>query len=60
MKVTLTEDEARTVVGVFSVLESMEYGKLNTFLGSITIQDMVELCGKLRNELGLNVEQEEY
>lgn len=43
----LTENEVRTVLSVFGELRKMKYGNLNTFLGSITINEMNELYSKL-------------
>ncbi len=45
---TITEKEARTVLAVFGELQKMPYDKLNTFLGSVTIDEMSELQQKLR------------
>ena len=46
-KKTLNENESRTIVAVFGELVSRPYSELNTFLGSITIQEMVKLNSKL-------------
>ena len=43
----LTENEVRTVLAVFGELRKMPYDKLNTFLGSITIEEMNQLNEKL-------------
>lgn len=43
----LTENEVRTVLAVFDELRKMPYDKLNTFLGSITIEEMNQLNEKL-------------
>ena len=47
---TLTANEKRTVIAVFDELTKMPYGQLNTFLGSITINEMHELYRKMRYE----------
>ena len=44
----LTENELRTCLAVFSELRKMPYGKLNTFLGSLTIEEMEALERKMR------------
>lgn len=46
----LTKNEKRTVVAVFGELLQMGTSKLNTFLGSITIQEMQTLYMKLSYE----------
>ena len=43
MRKSLNEKQIRTVYAVFSELKRMPYDKLNTILGSLTIQDMVEV-----------------
>ena len=53
----LTESEVRTMVAVFDKLMRMPYDKLNTFLGSITIEEMRALWAKGRRELGLDREE---
>lgn len=45
----LTENEVRTVLAVFGELQKMSYDKLNTFLGSITIDEMNKLNNKLND-----------
>ena len=47
---TLTANEKRTVLAVFDELGKKSYSELNTFLGSVTIREMQELCQKLRYE----------
>jgi len=44
----LTKAEKRTVLAVFQELEKRK--DLNTFLGSVTIREMQELCRKLEHE----------
>ena len=44
----LTENELRTCLAVFGELRKMPYGKLNTFLGSLTIEEMEALERKMR------------
>ena len=44
----LTKAEKRTVLAVFQDLEKRK--DLNTFLGSVTIREMQELCRKLEHE----------
>ena len=44
----LTENELSTCLAVFSELRKMPYGKLNTFLGSLTIEEMEALERKMR------------
>ena len=46
---SLNENQVRTILAVFSELEKMPYDKLNTFLGSITIEEMLELHTTLNN-----------
>ena len=46
----LTNVEKRTVLVVFDELAKMPYSKLNTFLGSITIKEMLRLRTKLEFE----------
>ncbi len=55
-KISLTESEARTVVGVFSELEKMPYSKLNCIIGSMQIADMKDLYRTLRKLLGMEDE----
>lgn len=43
----LTERELQTVLAVFSGCLSLDYKKLNAFVGSLTIKDMQKLYGKL-------------
>lgn len=45
----LTENEVRTVLAVFGELQKMSYDKLNTFLGSMTIDEMNQLNNKLND-----------
>lgn len=45
---SISEKEVRTVLAVFEELEKMPYDKLNTFLGSLTIQEMQALNSKLK------------
>ena len=45
----LTENEVRTVLAVFSELRKISYDKLNTFLGSMTIDEMNQLNNKLND-----------
>lgn len=47
---TLTKEEKRTVLAVFDELAKMKYSDLNTFLGSITIKEMMALRQKLEYE----------
>lgn len=55
----LTESEVRTMVAVFDELTRMPYDKLNTFLGSLTIEEMRALYCKGIRELGLDSDREE-
>ena len=43
----LEEKEVRTCLAVFEELRRMSYDKLNTFLGSITIEEMQQLDNKM-------------
>ena len=45
----LTENEVKTVLAVFGELRKMSYDTLNTFLGSITIDEMNQLNNKLND-----------
>lgn len=49
MAMTLNEDELRTVLAVFEECLQLGYPKLNKFMGSLTIMDMMELNGKIRH-----------
>lgn len=55
---SLNEKEIRTVLAVFEEMAKMPYDKLNSFLGSLTIQEMQQLNSKLRKWYR-NEEQEE-
>lgn len=44
-----SENEVRTIEVVFDELSRMDYSKLNSFLGSMTIKDVVALACKLRH-----------
>lgn len=46
---SLNENEVRTILAVFSELQSKPYYELNTMLGSITIKEMLELYRKLND-----------
>ena len=46
-RTSLNENQVRTVLAVFKELERKGYNELNTFLGSITIAEMVALEAKL-------------
>ena len=46
----MTEAEKRTVLAVFGELLKKPYGELNTFLGSLTIEEMQKLYSKLKYE----------
>jgi hypothetical protein len=46
----MTAREKRTVLSVFEALTKMRYDELNTFLGSVTIQEMSRLYLKLKYE----------
>jgi len=43
LKVQLDENEIRTCIAVFSTLRMIPYDKLNSFLGSLTIEQMRKL-----------------
>lgn len=43
-----TEKELRTIEAVFDSLSKLEYAKLNKFLGSMTIVEMMTLANKMR------------
>jgi hypothetical protein len=58
-KMKITEKEERTILAVFGELQKMPYSKLNTFLGSITIEEMNDLYRRLRKEYH-DDEQEEW
>lgn len=45
----LSENEVRTILAVFYELNKMPYDKLNTFLGSVTIEEMNKLWGELND-----------
>lgn len=45
----LTETEVKTIFEVFDDLNKMDYIRLNTFLGSITIKKMRELYEKIKD-----------
>ena len=45
----LSENEVRTILAVFNELNKMPYDKLNTFLGSLTIEEMNKLWSKLND-----------
>jgi len=47
-ELNLNEKEVRTVVAVFEELQKLRYDKLNTIIGSLTIEDMNRLQQKLR------------
>lgn len=49
MRKSLNENQVRTVLAVFSELQRKPYSELNTFLGSITITEMVELQVELND-----------
>lgn len=49
-RMTLTENEKRTVKAVFSELLKKPYSEINCFLGSLTIEEMQILYSKLRYE----------
>ena len=55
----LTESELRTMVVVFDELMRMPYNEVNTFLGSLTIEEMRALYWRGRRELGLDRDREE-
>lgn len=43
-----TRKELKTVYAVFETLNRMPYSELNTFLGSMTIDEMQEILVKIR------------
>lgn len=45
-----TADEKRTIKAVFGELLKKPYSEINTFLGSLTIEEMQKLYSKLRYE----------
>ena len=47
-EINLNEREVQTVVAVFEEIQKMGYVKQNTFLGSLTIEEMNKLQQKLR------------
>ena len=49
MRKSLNDKQVRTILEVFGELERMRYDELNTFLGSITIEEMVELKSQLND-----------
>lgn len=55
----LTDKEVRTMVAVFDEIVKMPYEKQNSFLGSITIEEMNRLYWKGRKKLGLDEYEEE-
>lgn len=44
---TLKDSDIRTILAVFGELVNRPYDELNTFLGSITIKEMVDLNSRL-------------
>ena len=46
---SLNENQIRTILAVFSALQGKPYEELNKILGSITIEEMVELKGVLND-----------
>lgn len=48
--VHLTQNEKRTICAVFGELLRKPYNELNTFLGSLTIEEMQKLYSKLHYE----------
>lgn len=44
----LTRDEVRTVYTIIDELSKMDYSKVNTFLGSLTIKEMYLLRMRIR------------
>ena len=56
----LTADEKRTVKAVFGELLKKPYSEINTFLGSLTIEEMQKLYSKLRYEQYLDERGIEY
>lgn len=46
----MTEAEKRTVLAVFGELLKKPYSELNTFLGSLTIEEMQKLYLRLKYE----------
>ena len=60
---SLSEKQVRTIIAAWSsVLEytKWDYGKLNTFVGSVTIDEMMELYGKLHDWYNMDEIDEEY
>lgn len=55
----IKQKEERTILAVFGELQKMPYSKLNTFLGSITIEEMNDLYRKIRKDYH-DDEQEEW
>lgn len=47
----MTKEDKILVCGVFEALLEKPYNELNTFLGSITIDEMGKLYSNLRKEL---------
>ncbi len=48
-KTTLNEREVRTILAVFDELQKKPYSELNTFLGSVTIEELFALREKLND-----------
>ena len=46
---TINQNEVRTILAVFEELTKMPYEQLNTFLGSLTIEEMMDLKKKLND-----------
>ena len=60
MKKTINEKQVRNVLAVYTELERMPYSQLNKFLGSVTIEEMIELRRELATWYQLNVHDDNY
>lgn len=55
----MTKRDKKTVLGVFKTLLNIPYGELNTVLGSLTLEEMYDICHKIKKELNIDGEDEQ-
>ena len=55
----MTKRDKKTVLAVFKILLNIHYGKLNTVLGSLTIEEMYDICTKIKKELKIGGENDQ-
>lgn len=59
-EIILNENEIRTILEVFGEIQKKPYNEVNTYLGSVTIAEMVSLREKLNDWYQPNVLDKTY